>query len=172
MSDMSLMADMHARLRIADGINGFMQESLAIEGIHREPFSAELFASREFLLSPMTLASVLKIQAVYAPGMPLREKVGLNVKVGGYLAPPGSPDIRRRLKRLLKAELDAYCLHVDFELLHPFMDGNGRTGRIIWAHRMMRDGMNPFSITFLHRFYYQTLAHAERVPDAAQDSAA
>jgi len=37
------------------------------------------------------------------------------------------------------------------------MDGNGRTGRAIWAWQMQRLGRDPFALPFLHRFYYQTL---------------
>jgi len=37
------------------------------------------------------------------------------------------------------------------------MDGNGRSGRAIWAWQMLGDEQDPFAIPFLHRFYYQTL---------------
>lgn len=45
-------------------------------------------------------------------------------------------------------------------MLHPFMDGNGRTGRAVWAWAMQRDGQDPFALSFLHRFYYQTLEYS------------
>jgi Fic family protein len=65
------------------------------------------------------------------------------------------------LKRLLiqvYVSADPWVMHVEFEKLHPFMDGNGRTGRAIWVWHMLRCGRKPFEISFLHRFYYQTLA--------------
>lgn len=55
---------------------------------------------------------------------------------------------------------DPWKMHVAFEKLHPFMDGNGRTGRALWAWHMKQLGLDPFALSFLHRFYYQTLAAA------------
>jgi Fic family protein len=50
-----------------------------------------------------------------------------------------------------------YQQHHQYESLHPFTDGNGRSGRTIWAWHMMRVGRDPFALPFLHRFYYQAL---------------
>ena len=47
-----------------------------------------------------------------------------------------------------------------YEMLHPFMDGNGRSGRALWAWMMLRLGQDPFALLFLHRFYYQTLENS------------
>jgi fido (protein-threonine AMPylation protein) len=65
-----------------------------------------------------------------------------------------------RLKRILDMAnrgSDPWRVHVAFETLHPYMDGNGRTGRAIWAWQMHGIEQNPFALPFLHRFYYQTL---------------
>ena len=46
-----------------------------------------------------------------------------------------------------------------YETLHPFMDGNGRSGRILWAWQMIEHNIAPgLSLGFLHAYYYQTLA--------------
>ncbi len=85
----------------------------------------------------------------------------MNVRVGNHIALEGGPHIIHRLQRILsKANQDCdtpWSVHVAFETLHPYMDGNGRTGRAIWAWQMQRLGRDPFALPFLHRFYYQTL---------------
>ncbi len=139
----------------------FLRESLGIEGIHRDPTQAEIDATSAFLDGDMSADAVIALQAVYAPGKPLRDRHGMNVRVGGYVAPPGNRDMRETLSRCVADWEDPWTQHVAFEMLHPFMDGNGRAGRAVWAWAMIRTGQDPFALSFLHRFYYQTLA-AER----------
>jgi Fic family protein len=52
---------------------------------------------------------------------------------------------------------EIWKVHCDFEDLHPYMDGNGRTGRILWLRMMVQTDSGPFMYPFLHWFYYQTL---------------
>ena len=130
-----------------------------IEGIRREPTDAEIEATCAFLGSDSSAEDVIALQKVYAPGKPLRDKIGMNVQVGGYVAPPGNPNMREELEHVLN-NADPWSLHVAFEMLHPFMDGNGRTGRAVWLWVMFQKPFpaSPLAIGFLHRFYYQTLA--------------
>ena len=44
--------------------------------------------------------------------------------------------------------------HVHFERIHPFEDGNGRTGRILINRGLMHDGLAPIVIPFERRAEY------------------
>jgi len=138
----------------------FLQESLQIEGIHRYPSNDEMVATQEFLKDPLTIRNVMALQNVYAPGMPLRDQPGMDVRVGMHVPLSGGFLMRRALEDVLRIA-HPYDIHIAFEKLHPFMDGNGRTGRAIWLHRMSAVYNDPLNIGFLHRFYYQTLSKAD-----------
>ena len=46
-------------------------------------------------------------------------------------------------------------LHVRFEQIHPFQDGNGRVGRLILLKECLKHGITPFIIADdMRKFYY------------------
>jgi hypothetical protein len=148
--------EMHPFSSILD----FVRESNRIEGILREPTDAEVSATMDFLArrAPEVL-DVENLVGIYQPDAVLRLRPGLNVRVGSHVAPPGGPEIGARLAELLD-EVDGgdpWATHIAYETLHPFTDGNGRSGRAIWAWQMVRR-REGLGLGFLHRFYYQTLA--------------
>ena len=56
-----------------------------------------------------------------------------------------SPEERyNRVCAILKREA---IFHIRFERIHPFNDGNGRTGRILLNHNLLREGIAPVLIT-------------------------
>lgn len=144
----------------------FLRESNAIEGIHRPPTDHVVKATLHFLARPsLSLDDVCEVQAVYAPGKPLRIRPGMNVRIGDHLPPPGGPGIGHALAALcerLDESDNPLREHISFETLHPFLDGNGRSGRAVWAWHMLQVGRDPFALGFLHRFYYDTLANVDR----------
>lgn len=146
-------------------ITDFVADSNRIEGIYSVK-SSEISATEVFLATEtMSFEAIQTLQAAYAPGKPIRDRVGMNVRVGNYVAPLGGRNIILGLMSLVsklnkaKAGINdnPWHTHIEFERLHPFLDGNGRTGRAVWAWHMQKLGLNPFGLPFLHRFYYQTL---------------
>jgi hypothetical protein len=147
---------------------GFVTESNRIEGILRPPTDEEVRATRDFICgNAPSVDALCDLALVYAPedGV-LRIKDTMNVRVGSHVAPRGGPHIKANLAGLLKTISDSapFDFHVAYETLHPFMDGNGRTGRALWAWQMAHDPalLALLDLGFLHAFYYQTL-HAQRL---------
>lgn len=139
----------------------FVRESNAIEGILREPTVEELMAHQRILdLSTITLADLVEFVSVVQPGARLRDQTGLDVRVGPHIPPRGGPQIREALLQLLNSLETAhpYTFHQAYETLHPFTDGNGRSGRVLWARAVRGSGILS-KLGFLHAWYYQSLQH-------------
>lgn len=137
----------------------FILESNAIENIHREPSVQEIEEHLRFLhLDIVTIPDIEVFVQIYAH-QKLRDKTGMDVKVGGRLCPLGGPSIRSALQEILDniPHKSPWETHVAYELLHPFIDGNGRSGRMLWLWVMEQRGL-PLYSGFLRTFYYQTLA--------------
>ena len=135
----------------------FVRESNKIEGILREPTKQEIEVAEIFMkLSQITVEDMCNFVSVYEPEALLRDKFGMDVKVGNHIAPIGEPEIRQWLLRILwKAEFgkgSPYKVHKEYEYLHPFTDCNGRSGRMLWAWQMQE-----FPLEFLHTWYCQSL---------------
>ncbi|MDB5188974.1 MAG: hypothetical protein JWM92_572 [Candidatus Nomurabacteria bacterium] len=86
------------------------------------------------------------------------------VRVGSHIAP--APQEVVGLLETALAEYNAAShesiikriarLHLAFEHTHPFMDGNGRIGRVINNYLLIREGFVPLNIKFIDRKkYYQ-----------------
>lgn len=75
-------------------------------------------------------------------------------------------DVHRAMQHLLKdynttkkpSFEDILNFHVNFELIHPFQDGNGRVGRLVMFKECLANGHVPFIITDdLKMYYYRGL---------------
>lgn len=150
-------------LRVPANLQDIVEQSWNIE--NEWPMGATLYKLVEVHRQFMSL-QVLDIDALKwfmaeteCKGV-LRDKLGLNVRVGSHHPPLGGPHIRGALNDILQMAQKhqgesayIYKVHQAYENLHPFTDGNGRSGRAIW---LWMHSYVP-RITFLHSWYYLSL---------------
>lgn len=84
------------------------------------------------------------------------------VKVGSHIA--SEPKHIDRLLKIMLAEYNASAdkhiisrialFHLTFEHIHPFVDGNGRIGRVLINYLLLREGYVPINIKFTDRAKY------------------
>ena len=146
----------------------FLRESNAIEGVFDEDSLIQAKYAWDYLMSEKVLTyDVLlkthKILMLHQKLMPNEKGYFRTVQVyiGGHEALHFS-QIRVALYGWLKLMNDELCsrdwkqLHIMYEGIHPFIDGNGRTGRMFMNWQRVRVGL-PI-LTILNdekREYYQ-----------------
>ena len=98
------------------------------------------------------------------------------VRVGNHIA-PNPKEVVERLEKML-AGYNAVSheniikriakLHLTFEHIHPFVDGNGRIGRVINNYLLIREGFVPVNIKFIDRkMYYEAFKEFDKKGMAA-----
>lgn len=81
--------------RTHPGFIHFIRESNRIEGILHDPTEGEIAAHERLLKIPqLHPTTVGDFQAVIARGKPIRERLGMNVRVGNHIAPELASGIR------------------------------------------------------------------------------
>ena len=158
--------------QINQNLLDFIKESNKIEGITEYSQDQQYQAYWDFLeLRSITKADILNLASIlhttsidsHRSKPKLRSKPGMDVRVGSHSPMPGGIEVEMELDILLHLintttfdQSDVHWSHQLYEFLHPLTDGNGRTGRAIWAWMMIRCGRQVPS-SFLHQWYYQSL---------------
>jgi len=88
----------------------------------------------------------------------------IQVRVGGYLPPPPG-EVSGMMFELLEwwctaakkisPVLSSAILHYRFEAIHPFADGNGRTGRALALWELYRRGFDTHHIFSVDEYYWE-----------------
>jgi len=91
-------------------------------------------------------------------------KAGEYIRVANHIAPDPKEVVERLEKMLAGHNANSHeniikriaLLHLTFEHTHPFVDGNGRIGRVINNYLLIREGFVPVNINFIDRkMYYE-----------------
>lgn len=121
------------------------------QALKERPLNTNLFIEMVRLIKQVELG----IRAV--PGTALKNDLGEVI----YTPPEGERRIREllgNLEQFIHAEDDLdplvkmAVLHYQFEAIHPFPDGNGRTGRILNLLFLVEKGLLDIPVLFLSRY--------------------
>ncbi len=110
------------------------------------------------------------------PGTALRNQAGDVV----YEPPQDARDIERLMSRLEKFIHDEppypadplvkmALIHHQFESIHPFYDGNGRTGRIVNVLYLVKEGLLDIPVLYLSRYIVRTKPDYYRLLQAVRE---
>lgn len=111
-----------------------------------------------------------------APGQLRKAQVwigpeGAPIHLAKFVPPPPGPELERAfhaLERFLHAPTELppvvrlALVHYQFEAIHPFMDGNGRVGRLLVTLMLCLDGVLPQPLLYLSAYFEQ---HRQRYYD-------
>ena len=131
-------------------------------------FAGLRFVEKNAKENVITHAKVLKLHRIMADKVMDQGAAGeyrtIRVKVGDYIA-PAPEKVRPLMAELLdwwnkpsakiSPILSSAIVHHQFETIHPFADGNGRTGRMLSLWELYRRGFDNHHIFSIDEFYWE-----------------
>ncbi len=114
---------------------------------------------------PGTVLKNTKGETVYEPPQDYHEIMELMKNLEQYI----NDNDNRGLDPLIKMAI----IHYQFESIHPFYDGNGRTGRIVNLLYLVNEGLSGLPVLYLSRFIIRNKAdyyfHLQNIRESDKD---
>ena len=102
----------------------------------------------------LVLADKKEDRGVYRR-VPVRIMGAQHTPVQPYLIAPKMEELLRNFVESTEHIVTKLArFHIEFEGIHPFIDGNGRTGRLLVNLELMKAGYPPIDIKFTDRIAY------------------
>lgn len=102
----------------------------------------------------LVLADKKQDRGVYRR-VPVRIMGAQHAPVQPYLIQPKMEQLLEEYKNSTEHIIPRLArFHIEFERIHPFIDGNGRTGRLLVNLELMKAGYPPIDIKFTDRIAY------------------
>lgn len=132
---------------------------------HRDAFLyVQDIASKEVPLSESVIKNIHSLVLMNRPDdKGVYRRIPVHI-MGAYTEPVQPYLIEPKMTELLKANEERKntmtvierisLFHLEFEGIHPFIDGNGRTGRLILNLDLIRNGYPPINVKFSDRKRY------------------
>lgn len=131
-------------------------------------FAALRFVEKSAVKKQLTHEDIFRLHKIIAGEVMDQGTAGryrtIAVRVGRYLPPPPG-DVSGLMFELLtwwnteaaklSPVLSSAILHYRFEAIHPFADGNGRTGRALALWELYRRGFDTHHIFSVDEFYWE-----------------
>lgn len=145
------------------------QQQFALESNHIEGENSFTEGQLKAVLDAQAMSghlSLMNLEAIkdwhrkcFAPASWAGKWRDCQVYIGNHIPIPPE-QVPLAMKEFIQdfPDMDSWEAHNAFEKIHPFQDGNGRIGRLIWLCKAIEEGYN-YQIPFLQKYYYQTLDH-------------
>lgn len=147
-----------------DEIIEFLDESNSIEGVYDAHSLGDAMDAWEFCIAQpkLTTAVILQTHRLLMVNQPILDIDkgkfrNITVYIGGRAGLNAlhiSGAIQTWCRKMKKLPPDWKAMHVEYEKIHPFIDGNGRTGRIFLQWHRVRLGLPILVIKSSERHTY------------------